>query len=714
MVKKKTAKVTEKGKTEAVPYRVDSIASAALGRRLARGANSTGFGNARLVETLLDGAISSRFSLRLSKGNGGAMPLATRTLLTFNLLDVMGPRPDGAEGPVADFLRELDRDIVGQQGVKEEFKKLVVLMGQLYDDDCRLTPGGRSRTAGQLNRVFLGPTGVGKTTFADMYARLLRECGFLSRGEVIKTTPSDFKGAVNGESEQNTLKILERAKGNVLVIDEAYSLYSDDSFSKAVIDTLVAELPTSGGADMAVVLCGYDFQMKELLDKANPGLARRFPVECRYQFKNCSKDDLRAIVARDAAGRGMQLLFPAAARLSVELSRQAILKNFGNAGAAKVLIENLQTSVARDNKEGQPIAEKDVNDMLMKDADDPSLVGFEPNPALQSYIDSCVARVRLARARNLPTPSFLHLRMCGNPGIGKTVSAKYLAQALYRGGVLATKKVVETEGGRMQATAVGQTAPLVRNLFLQAQGGVLFVDEAHQLKPDGGGADFKMEAVGTLLASMTGDYKDKVLIVLAGYPDKIEDLLSADPGLSRRFPATITLDNLTVDACLLHAKRELGALKIELGDGGFDELATYFEKRCPAPRFGNIGEVKSIIGRVRQIAVQQHENKKSAVEWDCVCDRSAVAAACIEKLDDTAKSTPPPAPAPANDRPKRIVPPTIGSVVNLNAIVGRTIDSSGGGGATIPSSASSIVAFCRGTVFVGQPCSDADCTAHHS
>jgi DNA replication protein DnaC len=100
-----------------------------------------------------------------------------------------------------------------------------------------------------LNRIFLGNPGTGKTTVARIYGQLLAEMGLLSKGDVILKTASDFVGSVLGSSEGTTRDILRAAEGCVLVIDEAYGLYSGDSnvagnnpYNTAVINTIVEQV----------------------------------------------------------------------------------------------------------------------------------------------------------------------------------------------------------------------------------------------------------------------------------------------------------------------------------------------------------------------------------------------------------------------------------------------------------------------------------------
>lgn len=133
-----------------------------------------------------------------------------------------------------------------------------------------------------------------------------------------------------------------------------------------------------------------------------------------------------------------------------------------------------------------------------------------------------------------PLPVSRHLVFYGNPGTGKTTIARLLAQVYRSLKILSRGHLVETDRAGLVAGFVGQTALKVKEVVNNALGGVLFIDEAYALNPEGRGNDFGQEAVETLLKLME-DHRHDLIVIVAGYTEKMDDFIASNPGLRSRF-----------------------------------------------------------------------------------------------------------------------------------------------------------------------------------
>lgn len=185
--------------------------------------------------------VRSRQAKRLERcGTEGA------DLFRFTQEDLLGGAPTASRLRQTATYQKL-RGLEGLQPVKDQVEQLITLVDRNWHRELREEPPLEV----VLNRVFLGNPGTGKTTVAALYGKLLGEMGLLSKGDVVLKNPSDFVGDVLGSSEKATRAILKSAEGCVLVIDEAYSLYSggssgagnNDPYKTAVVDTLVEQVP---------------------------------------------------------------------------------------------------------------------------------------------------------------------------------------------------------------------------------------------------------------------------------------------------------------------------------------------------------------------------------------------------------------------------------------------------------------------------------------
>lgn len=186
-------------------------------------------------------------------------------------------------------------------------------------------------------------------------------------------------------------------------------------------------------------------------------------------------------------------------------------------------------------------------DELLAELDE--LIGLEGVKHEVKLVTNLLRVQKIRAERGLPVlDQSRHLIFTGNPGTGKTTVARLLAQIYRTLGVVQRGHLVETDRSGLVAGYVGQTAPLVTARFDEADEGVLLIDEAYALVR-GGERDFGREAIDTIV-KLTEDRRDRIVVVMAGYPEEMDELVASNPGLRSRFPKTIYFADYTTDELL--------------------------------------------------------------------------------------------------------------------------------------------------------------------
>ena len=232
------------------------------------------------------------------------------------------------------------------------------------------------------------------------------------------------------------------------------------------------------------------------------------------------------------------------------------------------------------------------------------LVGLDEVKARVHLVADFLCVQRLRAERGLPTmETSHHLVFTGNPGTGKTTVARLLAQIYRTLGVVARGHLVETDRSGLVAGFVGQTAPLVRSRFDEADEGMLFIDEAYTLAR-GGENDFGREAIDQIVKLME-DRRDRVVLVVAGYPEEMESFLSANPGLRSRFPTVIDFPDYATDELMAIVDSIGSKQRYELTDPARERFMEVLDAVPRTKGFGNARVARNLF----EATVSRHASR---------------------------------------------------------------------------------------------------------
>ncbi len=208
-------------------------------------------------------------------------------------------------------------------------------------------------------------------------------------------------------------------------------------------------------------------------------------------------------------------------------------------------------------------------------------------------IDRLRSQVGLASER----PS-LHMSFTGNPGTGKTTVALRMAEILHRLGYLESGHLVTVTRDDLVGQYVGHTAPKTKEALARARGGVLFIDEAYYLHRPESERDYGQEAIEILLQVMEAE-RDRVVVIFAGYADRMNDFFRSNPGMGSRVAHHIDFPDYSDGELMAIAGLMLGAAGYRLAADAVPTLREYVARRRGQPRFANARSIRNAIDRAR-------------------------------------------------------------------------------------------------------------------
>ncbi|GAA0180562.1 hypothetical protein SH2C18_32290 [Clostridium sediminicola] len=526
---------------------------------------SNGLGNARFVRNVIENAImdaSKKYLLDLER----QIDILDRSNFNFN-------------AKVRFDLEEKLKGIVGLEEVKNLLRNQYKL---LIAQEKRKSVGVDTKIEQNLNMVFAGNPGTGKTSIARLVAEMLNSMGFLKGGQLIETDRSSFVSENLGETPIKTEAKFKEAIGGILFIDEAYTL-ANDSLGREAIETLL-KLIEDYSKEVIVILAGYSKEMEDFFD-VNIGLRSRFPLWTN--FEDYRPNELLEIGIRLLHSKGFEL--SKNGNIELEKSFVDIYENAdvqsGNARMVRNHIENLiriqSVRVAEEQisaYELNLITAGDVQKLIFSENDksfnlEDKLKKISDNEKAKDFLRNQYKLFRINEKRkkigvNSDINKYMNIIFTGEVGTGKNIALNILSEMLYSIGMVKAKTPLQIS--KYEIDTALKSGKKLEDILNKGIGKVLFIDRTDLFIE---GEDSNNVIVE--LIKFIDKYRNRIIIVLNGEENNIRELMRQNPALSYRFPTLLDFDDYSEEGLINMA------LKV-LKDKGYS-----FDSECEE----NIGKI---------------------------------------------------------------------------------------------------------------------------
>ena len=473
----------------------------------------------------------------------------------------------------------------------------------------------------------------------DSFVEDLTQALISATAQLQDVNPQDLRSAVTVEAFNLATAMIDADQRHTT--DELENLIQ--AFGHRLPDTqlLLATPETLRGSDLVVGRRHWLETDSELFGILADADARQ-GTELAQQYYNRSLDIAHVVASLDVVTSAAELTAISALRsklLAGMRSSAAEAATLAGPNGAQTKLGAEPVAGAEQDAEAEPEAEAEEKAATEK-ADPPArpleellaeldtLVGLHEVKERVHLVADFLCVQGLRAARNLPTmETSNHLVFTGNPGTGKTTVARLLAQIYRTLGVVARGQLIETDRSGLVAGFVGQTAPLVRAKFDEAEEGMLFIDEAYTLVR-GGENDFGREAIDQIVKLME-DRRDSVVLVVAGYPEEMQQFLSANPGLRSRFPTTIEFPDYSTEE-LMQIVDSMGTKeRYELTPEARNAFAAQLDSLPREKGFGNARVARNMF----EAAVNRHASRVVKLEQPTEHDLTALVPADLGRPD---------------------------------------------------------------------------------
>ncbi len=558
---------------------------------------------------------------------------STENLLQFEKEDF--DVDDDSDESMEELLQKLD-GLTGLASVKNEVRSKIENI--IVQQNAVELGAKRLDGFGTLHMIFKGGPGTGKTTVARIIGKIYQKLGVLPKGNVfVECSRKDLVGEYQGHTAKKTHDKVLEALGGVLFIDEAYSLVQgeNDGFGLEALTTLVADIENYRDSIM-VILAGYSEDMDTLIAK-NPGLASRFPNE--IVFEDYTLDELTSIFGYIVKEKGLVLDRNTQEAVYNLIKDKSGKRDFGNARGVRNLVDKVKSALDRRlvqlQSQGEILSKNDYDIIRVEDIE--SLIKEESlkEKTVEELIEdlnnmtglgsvkkkvremvALITRKKISEEFNMNSNfGTLHLVFLGNAGTGKTTVARLIGQIYEKLGVLKNGDVfVECSRASLIGQYQGQTTKKVEEKVKEAEGGILFIDEAYDLCHSSGNDSYGIEIVSTLLKAIE-DKRDNLMVIMAGYKDKMDEFFNTNQGLKSRMSTEVYFEDYTIEelSSIFYYMAKSDSLRIE--EGLEETIQNIIQDKVEKQRdFGNARGVRNIYEDVlRKQALRLFDQTKESI-----------------------------------------------------------------------------------------------------
>ncbi len=451
--------------------------------------------------------------------------------------------------------KEMLESVIGMENVKKtayEFEKYAIFLK-------RAEMNGMELPDNNMHMIFTGNPGTGKTMVARIIAQMLFDLGIVEENKVVEVERKDLVAGYIGQTAIKVGEVIDKAKGGILFVDEAYSLVpsSGNDFAKEAVATLIKAMEDHKH-ELVVIFAGYEKEMYDFLN-INPGIASR--IGYTFHFEDYTVDELVQMFDVKMKKAGFEYdaeVLESVREICAHFSQK---KNYGNGRFVgkiiqKVILKHAGRDITNDNikwivKEDLPSVEELVSTDIVEHTDYEarlnSFIGMNSvKEKVRRFAQFVTFRQQAKDAGAKIQAGNMHMIFTGNPGTGKTTIARVMVDLLYGIGVIKENKLIEVERKDLVGEHVGETATKTAKVIERALNGILFIDEAYTLAPGGGGDDFGQEAIATLIKAME-DHKNDLIVIFAGYKEEMRQFVNANSGIASRIANTFDFEDYTVE-----------------------------------------------------------------------------------------------------------------------------------------------------------------------